>query len=117
MKLDHFAPEEFKHYGEMDPLLGKMLDDMRHILNGPITITGSWRRAGDKRTSAHQVNRDGFWQGVDIRCSDSGQRFLLVSAAYLAGFRRIGLYDRHLHLDVAEDGFDQDVCWLGGKSK
>lgn len=117
MELKHFAPKEFKHYSEMSPELGRMLDDTRHILNDKIIITGSWRRSANERTSAHQVSSSGLWEAVDIRCSESRERFLLVSAAYLAGFRRIGLYDRHVHLDVAEENFDHDVCWLGGKSK
>ena len=117
MELKHFLPREFKHYGEMSPELGYMLDDTRRILNDKIIITGSWRRSEDKRTSAHQVSSSGLWEAVDIMCNESQERFLLVSAAYLAGFRRIGLYDRHVHLDVAEEHFDQDVCWLGGKSK
>ena len=113
MELQHFAPKEFEHYGEMSPKLGRMLDDTRHILNDKIIITGSWRRSTGKRTSAHQLGPDGYWEAIDIRCSESRARFLLVSAAYLAGFRRIGIYDKHLHLDVQDEGTDQDVCWIG----
>ena len=112
--LKYFKPNEFSHAETIDPMLAKQLDEMRSIYNAPIYITGSYRDSTDgPRTSAHTIGSHGFWQAVDIRCSDSEGRFLLVSAAYLAGFRRIGVYDRHIHIDVAEEGFDQDVMWMG----
>ena len=36
----------------------------------------------------------------------------IISGALLAGFRRIGVYDRHVHLDVDEK-LPQDVMWWG----
>ena len=111
--MRYFENKEFIHAKTMDPMLRKMLDDMRHAYGKPIVITGSNRPPSTPRTSAHQLGSHGFWQAVDIRCDASGPRFELLSAAYLVGFRRIGIYDKHIHLDVADEGFDPDVLWLG----
>ena len=114
--MRYFDEKEFIHAKTMDPMLRTMLDHMRHLYGKPIIITSSYRKASDTRTSAHQIGPNGFWQAVDIRCDASGPRFGMVSAAMLAGFRRIGVYDQHIHVDVADEGFDPDVLWIG-KSK
>ena len=111
--MTHFNDDEFTNVENMDPMLGRMLDYMRTAYGGPITITSSYRAHTDPRTSAHEIDARGLWQAVDIRVSTSRSRFGLVEAARKAGFRRIGIYDRHIHVDIAEAPFDQDVLWIG----
>ena len=111
--MTHFSDDEFTNVENMDPMLGRMLDYMRTKYGSPITITSSYRAHTGERSSAHEVDARGLWQGVDIRVSTSRSRFGLVGAALKAGFRRIGVYNRHIHLDIAEEGFAQDVIWLG----
>lgn len=38
--------------------------------------------------------------GVDIRCSSSRERFLIIKGALVAGFTRIGVKKGHIHLDI-----------------
>jgi uncharacterized protein YcbK (DUF882 family) len=115
--MKDFKDKEFVNVSQMSPKLRELLDDMRHIYGAPITVTSSYRSSGStgKRDSAHELGPSGHWDAVDIRSDTSRNRYLLVSAAYLAGFRRIGVYDRHIHVDVAED-LDQDVMWIGVSS-
>jgi len=99
----------------MSPLLLQMLDDARRNYGSSINITGSWRPLdGEIRTSAHQISLKGIWEAADLRCRTSRERAGLLPALLEAGFKRIGIYDRHIHVDVAtEPRFDQDVIWLG----
>lgn len=63
------------------------------------------------KSLAHKTGR-----GVDIRCADSGLRYRILDAAFSEGFLRIGIYDRHIHLDLECEGFPQCKVWWG-KSK
>ncbi len=72
-------------------------------------ITSGYRE-GDER--CHGVGK-----AVDIACSDSTERKKILYGLERAGFKRIGVYTRHIHVDVCYEGFPQDVLWLGGASK
>ena len=112
----HFKPHEVNNPFTMSPLLLQMLDDARRNYGYPITITGSWRPLDDSRirSSAHQISLVGIWEAADLRCHTSRERAGLLPALLEAGFKRIGIYDKHIHVDVAtEPRFDQDVIWLG----
>ena len=111
----NFKPSEVSNPLTMSPILLAMLDDMRRNYGKPIIITGSWRPLdGEIRSSAHQISSKGIWEGADLRCHTSRERAGMLTAALEAGFTRIGIYDKHLHVDVAiEPRFDQNVIWLG----
>jgi len=49
---------------------------------------------------------------VDIACIDSRMRYRILIALTLAGFRRIGIYDRHIHADRSLSRSDK-VIWIG----
>lgn len=112
----YFKPSEVLNPYSMSADLLAMLEDMRMLYTLPIIITGSWRelKIGKERSSAHEVNSDGVWEGVDLRCNNSRDRYAMKKAAYRAGFVRIGTYNLHLHLDIATDiQFAQYVEWIG----
>jgi len=111
----YFPDHEFKKPLMVSVVLRQMLERVRADAGIPMVITGSWRaRKGPKRKSAHQTNSKGEYHGVDVRVRGSRQRFLILRAALRAGFNRIGVYNMHLHLDVAKGvGFDQNVIWWG----
>lgn len=109
----YFLPKEVENPYTMSMTLLNMLGDLRVNYGGPIQITSSYRPLNaEKRTSAHQPNVRGQWEAVDLRCGTSWQRYLLVRSAYAVGFRRIGIYNLHIHVDVAID-LAQDVTWIG----
>ena len=117
--LKYFRPREFSHPELVDPKLVDMLDEMRNRCGFRMDITSSYRSGPHmgKRKSSHQVGSDGFYHGVDIAAATGRKRYYLVQYAISVGFRRIGVYDRHIHLDVATDRmFIQEVLWPG-KSK
>lgn len=68
------------------------------------TITSAFREGDD---GAH-----GDGSAVDIRCSSSTDRYAIVKALTDAGFRRIGIYDRHIHADLSLTR-PQSVMWTG----
>ena len=110
-ELKHFKKSEFgKHADKMQPELLKRLDKMRSLYGKPIKVTSAWRDVGPTDPPEHE---QGY--AVDIACADSGARLHMVEAALKAGFRRIGLYDKHAHLGCSPT-LPGEVLWLGGKS-
>ena len=108
-KYRYFSEADFPpHRGEPSETLLEMLDDAREIAGVPFVITSGVRppRKPDD-DSAHITGL-----AVDTRANNSRARFKILRALYAVGFRRIGVYDLHLHIDVDESK-DQDVCWWG----
>lgn len=100
--LTYFKREEFTNPDGMDFKLLLMLDLARFRAGIPFVITSSYR-AGDK--GAH-----GKGMAVDIRCWDGNARALILRALIWTGFRRIGIYPRHIHADI-QGGHPN--YWLG----
>jgi len=115
--LKYFSASEFNCNGEncfdkMNPLLLEKLDKARDISGVPFKITSSWRSQeynkaikGAKNSSHLRGN------AVDILCSNSVERFIIVDALVSAGFKRIGIANRFVHCDVDETLVD-NVIWL-----
>ena len=109
--IQHFTESEFApHADEMTGRLLRKLDDTRHIADVPIYITSHYRPGDD---GAH-----GIGDAVDISDNSNGDdigsrwRHRVLDAAYACKFRRIGIYDKHIHLDISVTR-DQDVTWIG----
>ena len=70
-------------------------------------ITSGYRE-GDERCH-------GYRMAVDIKAHSGWVRFQIVKSLLEAGFKRIGVYDKHVHVDVCTDqqGFAQEVLWAG----
>jgi hypothetical protein len=92
---------------DLHPDLVNALYNIERMSGQELVIT-SGKRTNSK---AHKKGR-----GVDIRCHTSQLRFKILDAAFSEGFLRIGVYDRHIHLDLELEGYPQCVMWLG-KSK
>lgn len=105
--VDYFAPREFSDPDAMSQELIEKLDTARAFAEVPFKINSSYRE-GDPL--AH-----GRGTAVDISCTKSVDRHDMLKALYLVGFNRIGVYDRHIHVDVDKE-LPQDVTWWG-KSK
>lgn len=109
-QLRFFRPEEFSNPEAMDEGLLTKLDLARKLSGRPFRITSSWRPDDPDRHSAHEIGK-----AVDISCSDSRSRYDILRALFSAGFTRVGVYDQHLHVDVADekDFFPREVLWWG----
>ena len=117
--LDHFTSNEFTYPDKMDFGMIFRLDQARAAAGVPFFITSDWRPEGDGK-SHHQG------KAVDIRCGDARTLARINFGLVDAGFRRIGWYYKeitggnhhilgHVHADLntADEGFDQDVSWIG----
>lgn len=105
-ELRHFKPAEFgAEYERMDEDLLRRLDRVRELAGVPMVVSSAWRSIPPGKPPEH-----GRGKAVDISCTSSRARMALVRAAIEVGFRRIGVYDRHLHFGV-DDTLPQDVMW------
>ena len=116
-RVKHFRRNEFKQPDQVSPELIRRLDHVRALAKTKMTITSSFRhlksKALNKRTSAHQPDGKHIYHGVDVRVTSSQARHRILKAVYEVGFARIGVYDKHIHLDVARKEFGQNVTWWG----
>lgn len=107
MHWDHlrfFKPSEFADPEKMDLAFLVRLDLARASAGIPFRINSSYR---DDPVSAHRLG-----QAVDIACVDSNSRIIIVSSLLRLGFRRIGVYPLHIHVDSTH--FTPAAMWLGG---
>lgn len=91
-KLRWFVPQEFRHPGEMNWSLLTMLDALRERLGIPLVPTSDFRPGN---AGAH-----GRGLAVDLRAHSNYVRLRIVKEALNMGFPRIGVYNRHIHLDI-----------------
>lgn len=113
----YFKDKEFIEPEALDRGFRLRLERTRKEAGIPMVVSSSLRQRRGKRTSAHQKGDNGIYAGVDIKVRDSRSRYLILNAALRAGFTRIGVYNRHIHLDSATGKpFAQYVVWWG-KSK
>jgi len=89
---------------KLSQVLIRKLDLARTLAGFPFVISSSFR-LGDPRSHG-----DGY--AVDLQCEFSRERFVMIQALQAAGFRRIGIYPRHIHVDVDGSRY-QDVIWYG----
>lgn len=89
------------------------LDRARELFGAPIIITSGYRdpikneQAGGVKESSHESGK-----AVDIRCADIDMQKRLIWALCIAGFKRIGAYDKHVHADV-DDSKPTPAFWSG----
>ena len=106
-KCQFFTTEEFQkcvpscYISDMKDDLLIRLDIARHIYGSPITLTSAYRSSewdkakGRSGTGAHTKGL-----AVDIRCSNTRNRYLLLKALLFAGFFRIGIAKNFIHVDI-----------------
>lgn len=102
-RVRYFKPSEFVDPESMSAELVYRLDQARSQAHIPFVLT-STKRSGN---GSHPKGT-----AVDIRCASSAARFKVVRSLLMAGFRRIGVYDRHVHADT-DRSLPQDVMWHG----
>lgn len=109
------APTPLRYFtvsevGLLEDDVALMLDQTRALAGVPIYITSGMRPGDD---GAHGEGR-----AVDISDNTNGEplesywRYRVVMAAIYIGFTRIGIYDRHIHLDTSTTR-PQQVMWWG----
>jgi len=97
---------------EMKQELIDRLDEIRELYGKPIRITSGFRcekhnsEVGGKPNSAHVTG-----EAVDIACSSSEDRFVLIRLALASGFFRIGIANGFIHIDIS-GGLPGPRLWL-----
>lgn len=97
--------------GNMDNNFLHKLDNARNIAGLPFIINSAYRspehnaKIGGSPNSSHLKGL-----AVDIKCTDSRTRFIIVDALIKAGFNRIGIADSFIHVDLDLDKSNK-VIW------
>lgn len=109
-RWNYFTDEEVKG---LDAELVAKLDWARKRSGAPFIITSGLRTEGSNEMVGG-VGNSSHIRGlaVDLKVSDSITRFRMVQALLLVGFKRIGVYNHHLHVDM-DSTLPQEVMWLG----
>lgn len=115
MKMENFKLEEFKcpccGKVEMQDSFLKLIDIARTTAGVPFVITSGYRcskhnaEVGGKPNSAHLAGK-----AVDIKCSNSSDRFEMIKALTFVGFNRIGIGKNFIHVD-SDETKPQKVIW------
>lgn len=115
-EIKHFAKQEFAckcgcGKEDMNYNFIKDLDEARDIAQVPFSISSGFRCAkhnkaeGGVADSSHIKNI-----AVDIRCTNSTDRFSIVDALLQVGLTRIGISGNFIHVDRDNDK-TQEVIW------
>jgi len=102
--LKYFGSSEFKDPEKMDYDFLLKLDKARGIAGIPFVLNSTYR-AKDKLSHGKGL-------AVDINCTTSVDRLKIVSSLIEVGFVRIGIYNKHIHVDC-DKSLPQNVMWWG----
>jgi len=91
--LRYFEADEFDHPERMSLDFLLLLDRVRGHAGVPFRISSDWR--GDSRSHDSGC-------AVDVLYENETELWHIVFSAQLLGIRRIGIYDEHVHLDIAD---------------
>ncbi len=115
--MKHFVTHEFDSPDEkgsgvnMQKSTLEMLDKAREKASIPFVITSGFRTVS-RNILVGGVSDSSHTKGcaVDIACRDSVNRYLIINAAIYAGFNRIGISSKFIHLDNDPDK-PKNVIW------
>ena len=105
------SPDEQGSGKYMDETFLSMLDDARSIAGIPFIINSGFRTpshnayVGGKEKSSHQ-----YGYAVDLHCTGSRERSIIISSLQEAGFTRFGIGNTFIHVDSDPDK-DANVIW------
>ena len=111
-KYKFFSDKEVKG---LDPYLCALLDRARELAGFPFIITSGLRTpAQNKKAGGASASLHLKGAAVDISCKDDCARFKMVKAAMEAGFKRIEVAPRHVHLDLGDSEMHpSNILWIG----
>jgi zinc D-Ala-D-Ala carboxypeptidase len=117
-KIKHFKKSEFDcgcgcGYNIMSESVLLALDTARETLGFPLVITSGCRcqKYNDRLKNSVPDSAHVLGLAVDIDCTESQNRFLLLSTLTNLGFKRFGIGKTFLHADL--DASKPQYCvWL-----
>jgi len=101
------------------------LNQARDYFDAPLIVTSGNRCPEHNRLEGGADRSEHVWPdgclGCDVECVSSDARCRLLDAARHAGFTRIGVYPKHLHVGVGDvilpESFPSRVVWVGEYAK
>lgn len=92
-------------------LLDMLQQAEKYAGRGDFIITSAKVAEGEKNFHGPH----GLGLAVDIRCRSSSDRWIMHEALKRVGFKRIGLYDKHIHVDRGVHA-PAYLLWIGVSS-
>lgn len=90
----------------------QMLDDARGIAGIPFRINSGFRtKEHNAYIGGSQYSSHCYGYAVDIHCTDSRSRAIILDALREVGFNRFGIANTFIHVDNDPEK-DQNVIWL-----
>ena len=96
----------------IDPTLIEMLDEARAIADIPFVITSGYRCLKHPESIKNPTSSHIKGLAVDIKCSESKPRAIILDALAQVGFRRFGLHNSFTHADIQVLDKANPVIWL-----
>jgi zinc D-Ala-D-Ala carboxypeptidase len=91
------------------------LEKLREDLGFPLPVTSGFRCEKHNAAILGAAKNSQHMQGLAVDISTNAmtaqKRFLFIQKALALGFKGIGVYPSHIHLDERKEG----AFWLGGK--
>lgn len=114
----YFRPEEFAkcipacRIDDLHHQLLMMLDEARDKAGIPFIINSAYRTKDYEKSKGRTgLSSHCLGLAVDIKCNDSIDRLKIVKALIDTGFDRIGIYEKHIHVDI--DTQKISCMWYG----
>ena len=108
---EYDSPDEVGSGSRMQTTTLQTLDDARGIAGVPLRINSGFRTnshnayGGGSKYSSHC-----YGYAVDIHCTDSRSRWIIIDSLQKAGFNRFGIGDTFIHTDNDPEK-DSNVIW------
>tara|TARA_R100001460_G_scaffold14978_3_gene33359 strand:- start:771 stop:1124 length:354 start_codon:yes stop_codon:yes gene_type:complete len=111
-KIKEFdSPDKPGSGSNMNKEILHMLDAARKIYGKPMRINSGFRtKDHNKKVGGVELSSHLKGLAADIACSSSRDRFEMTKALLEVGFKRLGVANTFIHVDVDKDK-SQNVIW------
>jgi|TARA_B110000858_G_C17528964_1_gene348324 hypothetical protein len=94
----------------MDEEFLERLDQARAFADIPFIINSAYRSPNHPLSIKNPSSSHIKGLAVDIKATDNATRFKIIDALLFVGFKRIGIADTFIHVDM-DYGKRQDIIW------
>ncbi len=106
------SPDEKGSGSRMQETTLAMLDDARAIAGIPFRINSGFRsKSHNAYIGGSKYSSHCYGYAVDIHCTDSRARSIIIDSLREAGFNRFGISNTFIHVDNDPEK-DPNVIWL-----